>query len=130
MCIFALRNTKRWSDGRVARHRSAKPATAVRIRFGPQKTPSEYFWRGFSLKLSDICPTRCAFSLSLRLFIRLCRVRSALSQTLCLTFFPHIFPTMGLYNQITFNFCKSPLIKSINSKLLLGFTQKEPTRGK
>ena len=26
----------RWSDGRVARHSSAKAATAVRIRFRPQ----------------------------------------------------------------------------------------------
>ena len=28
---------KCWSDGRVARHSSAKAATAVRIRFRPQK---------------------------------------------------------------------------------------------
>ena len=38
VCIFALPKRKKWSDGRVARHSSAKAATAVRIRFRPQKT--------------------------------------------------------------------------------------------
>ena len=40
--IFAIRDVPKderstiWSDGRVARQRSAKPCTAVRIRFRPQ----------------------------------------------------------------------------------------------
>ena len=38
VCIFALpKGLQCWSDGRVARHSSAKAATAVRIRFRPQK---------------------------------------------------------------------------------------------
>ena len=36
-----LNNIKNWSVGRVARHRSAKPGTAVRIRHRPHKNP---FW--------------------------------------------------------------------------------------
>ena len=43
VCIFADRKRRKccnsgikWSDGRVARQRSAKPRTAVRIRFRPQ----------------------------------------------------------------------------------------------
>ena len=35
--IFASPKGAIWSDGRVARHRSAKPYTAVRIRFRPRK---------------------------------------------------------------------------------------------
>ena len=31
------------SDGRVARHSSAKAATAVRIRFRPQKNPRLFY---------------------------------------------------------------------------------------
>ena len=45
VCIFADRkrrkccnSSRKWSDGRVARQRSAKPRTAVRIRFRPHKT--------------------------------------------------------------------------------------------
>ena len=37
VCIFALPKRKKWSDGRVARHSSAKAATAVRIRFRPPR---------------------------------------------------------------------------------------------
>ena len=41
--IFAIRDVPKderstiWSDGRVARQRSAKPCTAVRIRFRPHR---------------------------------------------------------------------------------------------
>ena len=33
-----------WCDGRAVRHRSAKPGTAVRFRFAPQKARREPFW--------------------------------------------------------------------------------------
>ncbi len=38
------------------RHRSAKPATAVRIRFGPQKTPLQALWRGFAIFRAYFAP--------------------------------------------------------------------------
>ena len=41
------RSRESGSDGRVARQRSAKPCTAVRIRFRPRMTPSA-LQRGFS----------------------------------------------------------------------------------
>ena len=48
--IFAIRDVPKdersaiWSDGRVARQRSAKPCTAVRIRFRPhQNTVVDYY---------------------------------------------------------------------------------------
>ena len=34
--VYLQTETGKWSDGRVARQRSAKPRTAVRIRFRPQ----------------------------------------------------------------------------------------------
>lgn len=36
LCCTGTRDGLYWSDGRVARQRSAKPCTAVRIRFRPQ----------------------------------------------------------------------------------------------
>ena len=35
--VYLQTETGKWSDGRVARQRSAKPRTAVRIRFRPRK---------------------------------------------------------------------------------------------
>ncbi len=43
VCAGRIGNEK-WSDGRVARQRSAKPCTAVRIRFRPhQNTVVDYY---------------------------------------------------------------------------------------
>ena len=43
VCERRIGNEK-WSDGRVARQRSAKPCTAVRIRFRPhQNTVVDYY---------------------------------------------------------------------------------------
>ncbi len=36
--IFFISLQSIWCDGRAVRHRSAKPGTAVRFRFAPQKS--------------------------------------------------------------------------------------------
>ena len=62
--------TRKWSLGRVARHRSAKPFTAVRIRQRPQgksRNPSirglwDFFLRAFLHKLKckvDLLVKKC-----------------------------------------------------------------------
>ena len=43
-----------WCDGRGARHRSAKPATAVRFRFAPQKSALQYAVGHFSFFYAGI----------------------------------------------------------------------------
>ena len=69
--IFAIRDVPKdersaiWSDGRVARQRSAKPCTAVRIRFRPRITPSA-LQRGFSFSSPPrIFPEPCFFGIPL-----------------------------------------------------------------
>ena len=50
--IFAIRDVPKdersaiWSDGRVARQRSAKPCTAVRIRFRPHQNAVVDYYNG------------------------------------------------------------------------------------
>ena len=72
--IFAIRDVPKdersaiWSDGRVARQRSAKPCTAVRIRFRPHRNRVVdvynavfiLFCHTFVIHLSYICHTRRA----------------------------------------------------------------------
>ena len=62
--IFAIRDVPKderstiWSGGRVARQRSAKPCTAVRIRFRPhENTVVDYYNGVLFFGLSYICHT-------------------------------------------------------------------------
>ena len=45
VCAGRIGNEK-WSDGRVARQRSAKPCTAVRIRFRPHQNSVVDYYNG------------------------------------------------------------------------------------
>ena len=45
VCAGRIGNEK-WSDGRVARQRSAKPCTAVRIRFRPHQNAVVDYYNG------------------------------------------------------------------------------------
>lgn len=53
LCTSVGEKTDKWSDGRVARQRSAKPRTAVRIRFRPPKLQSR------RLNKSSVCVLLC-----------------------------------------------------------------------
>ena len=52
---------KNWSRGRVARQRSAKPRTAVRVRPRPQVDPDYQLVRVFFISDGTVCGTKITF---------------------------------------------------------------------